>query len=124
MIQTKPLEFRPNSIVGLKETDAKRVVEMNNFAWIVVERDGAVSYTHLDVYKRQVLLTALSRIGRNSKVVMTHDVAQRDNLRVGKYDGVSSVVNKLSGSPLFGHIALRKSERSEIAELVSNVLDN
>lgn len=71
-----------------------------------------------------VLLTALSRIGRNSKVVMTHDVAQRDNLRVGKYDGVSSVVNKLSGSPLFGHIALRKSERSEIAELVSNVLDN
>jgi|JI9StandDraft_1071089.scaffolds.fasta_scaffold27021_2 hypothetical protein len=40
MIQTKPLEFRPNSIVGLKETDAKRVVEMNNFAWIVVERDG------------------------------------------------------------------------------------
>jgi len=71
-----------------------------------------------------VLLTALSRIGRNSKVVMTHDVAQRDNLRVGKYDGVSSVVNKLSGSPLFGHITLRKSERSEIAELVSSVLDN
>jgi len=71
-----------------------------------------------------VLLTALSRIGRNSKVAMTHDVAQRDNLRVGKYDGVSSVVNKLSGSPLFGHISLRKSERSEIAELVSSVLDS
>lgn len=70
-----------------------------------------------------VLLTALSRIGNNSKVVLTHDVAQRDNLRVGKYDGVSSVVNKLAGSPLFGHITLRKSERSEIAELVSSVLE-
>ena len=70
-----------------------------------------------------VLLTALSRIGQNSKVVMTHDVAQRDNLRVGKYDGVSSVVNKLAGSPLFGHITLRKSERSEIAELVSSLLE-
>ena len=70
-----------------------------------------------------VLLTALSRMGNNSKVVMTHDVGQRDNLRVGKYDGISAVVNKLSGHKLFAHITLKKSERSEIAELVSNVLE-
>lgn len=70
-----------------------------------------------------VLLTALSRLGNNAKVVMTHDVAQRDNLRVGKYDGVSAVVNKLSGHELFAHITLRKSERSPIAELVANVLE-
>lgn len=70
-----------------------------------------------------VLLTALSRLGNNSKVVMTHDVGQRDNLRVGKYDGISAVVNKLSGHKLFAHITLRKSERSEIAELVSSVLE-
>src|SRR3954454_21513651 len=38
--------------------------------------------------ERNVLLTVLSRIGANSKVVLTHDVAQRDNLRVGRYDGV------------------------------------
>jgi PhoH-like ATPase len=54
---------------------------------------------------------------------MTHDVGQRDNLRVGKYDGISAVVNKLSGHKLFAHITLRKSERSEIAELVSSVLE-
>lgn len=70
-----------------------------------------------------VLLTALSRIGNNSRVVLTHDVAQRDNLRVGKYDGVSSIVNKLSGSELFAHITLSKSERSPIAELVTNLLE-
>lgn len=70
-----------------------------------------------------VLLTALSRLGNNSKVVMTHDVGQRDNLRVGKYDGVSAVVGKLSGHELFAHITLRKSERSPIAELVSSVLE-
>lgn len=70
-----------------------------------------------------VLLTALSRLGHNSKVVMTHDVGQRDNLRVGKYDGISAVVNKLSGHELFAHITLRKSERSAIAELVSTVLE-
>ena len=70
-----------------------------------------------------VLLTALSRLGMNTKVVMTHDVGQRDNLRVGKYDGISAVVSKLSGSYLFSHITLRKSERSAIAELVSSVLE-
>ena len=38
--------------------------------------------------ERNVLLTALTRIGENSKVVLTHDVAQRDNLRVGRFDGI------------------------------------
>lgn len=70
-----------------------------------------------------VLLTALTRIGRNSKVVLTHDVSQRDNLRVGRYDGVSSVISKLAGESLFGHISLTKTERSEIAELASRLLD-
>ena len=37
---------------------------------------------------RPVLLTALSRMGQGSRVVLTHDVAQRDNLRVGRYDGI------------------------------------
>ena len=71
-----------------------------------------------------VLLTALSRIGENSKVVMTHDVAQRDNLRVGRHDGISAVVSKLVGNKLFAHITMQKSERSEIAELVSELLDD
>jgi predicted ribonuclease YlaK len=48
-----------------------------------------------------VLLTVLSRMGANSKVVLTHDVAQRDNLRVGRHDGVVAVVDRLKGHPLF-----------------------
>lgn len=73
--------------------------------------------------ERNVLLTALTRIGANSKVVLTHDIAQRDNLRVGRYDGIATVVNHLRGSPLFGHITLSRSERSEIAALVAGLLD-
>ena len=73
--------------------------------------------------EKMVLLTALSRIGQNSKVILTHDVAQRDNLRVGKHDGIASVVSSLTGSSLFAHIALSKSERSPIAELVSSILE-
>ena len=73
--------------------------------------------------EKMVLLTALSRMGQNSKVVLTHDIAQRDNLRVGKYDGIASVISSLVGEPLFGHITLTRSERSAIAELVSRVIE-
>ncbi|MFF8848295.1 PhoH family protein [Streptomyces sp. NPDC015127] len=73
--------------------------------------------------ERNVLLTVLSRIGQGSRVVLTHDVAQRDNLRVGKHDGVVTVIEKLKGHPLFAHVTLRRSERSAIAALVTQLLE-
>lgn len=74
--------------------------------------------------ERSVLLTALSRLGTGSRVVLTHDVAQRDNLRVGRRDGIASVIASLRGHDLFAHITLTKSERSAIAALVSEALDD
>ena len=73
--------------------------------------------------ERNVLLTVLSRIGQNSRVILTHDVAQRDNLRVGRHDGVVAVVESLKGHPLFAHITLTRSERSPIAALVTEMLE-
>ena len=74
--------------------------------------------------ERSVLLTALSRLGENSRVVLTHDVAQRDNLRVGRHDGIVSVIDTLMGHPLFGHVTLTRAERSPVAALVTQVLDS
>jgi PhoH-like ATPase len=73
--------------------------------------------------ERGVLLTALSRLGEGSRVVLTHDVAQRDNLRVGRHDGIVSVIEALKGHPLFAHLTLARSERSPIAALVSDLLE-
>ncbi len=73
--------------------------------------------------ERGVLLTALSRLGAASRVVLTHDLAQRDNLRVGRHDGVASVIEDLAGHPLFAHVSLTKSERSPIASLVGQLLE-
>lgn len=73
--------------------------------------------------ERTVLLTALSRLGQGSRVVLTHDVAQRDNLRVGRHDGIASVIESLKGHPLFGHVSLTRAERSPVAALVTQVLD-
>ena len=85
--------------------------------------DAFVIVDEAQSLERQVLLTVLSRIGQGSRVILTHDVAQRDNLRVGRHDGVSSVVEKLKGHHLFAHITLTRSERSEIAALVTEMLD-
>ncbi|MGP5660406.1 PhoH family protein [Corynebacterium falsenii] len=85
--------------------------------------DSFVIVDEAQSLERNVLLTVLSRLGRNSRVVLTHDVAQRDNLRVGRHDGIHAVIEKLKGNPLFAHVTLQRSERSAIAELVTNLLE-
>ncbi len=85
--------------------------------------DSFVIVDEAQSLERNVLLTVLSRIGQNSRVVLTHDVAQRDNLRVGRHDGVASVIETLKGQQLFAHITLTRSERSAIAALVTELLD-
>ncbi|MGN6333328.1 MAG: PhoH family protein [Motilibacteraceae bacterium] len=86
--------------------------------------DAFVIVDEAQSLERNVLLTVLSRIGQGSRVVLTHDVAQRDNLRVGRHDGVAAVIEALKGHPLFAHITLTRSERSPIAALVTEMLED
>ena len=85
--------------------------------------DSFVIVDEAQSLERGVLLTVLSRIGQGSRVVLTHDIAQRDNLRVGRHDGVVAVVESLKGHPLFAPITLTRSERSQIAALVTELLE-
>ncbi|GAA1963486.1 PhoH family protein [Microbacterium aquimaris] len=85
--------------------------------------DAFVIVDEAQSLERNVLLTVLSRIGQNSRVVLTHDVGQRDNLRVGRHDGVASVIETLKGHDLFAHVTLTRSERSAIAALVTELLE-
>ncbi len=85
--------------------------------------DAFVIVDEAQSLERNVLLTVLSRIGKDSRVVLTHDVGQRDNLRVGRHDGVVAVVERLKGHPLFAHVTLTRSERSPIAALVTEMLE-
>lgn len=84
--------------------------------------DSFVIVDEAQSLERGVLLTVLSRIGTGSRVVLTHDVDQSDNLRVGRHDGVAAVVERLKGHPLFAHLTLTRSERSPIAALVTEML--
>ncbi|MEP6599865.1 MAG: PhoH family protein [Actinomycetota bacterium] len=86
--------------------------------------DSFVIVDEAQSLERNVLLTVLSRMGSGSRVVLTHDVAQRDNLRVGRHDGVAAVIEALRGHPLFAHVTLTRSERSPIAALVTEMLED
>jgi PhoH-like ATPase len=86
--------------------------------------DAFVVVDEAQSLERGVLLTVLSRLGQGSRVVLTHDVAQRDNLRVGRHDGVNAVIEALKGHPLFAHVTLTRSERSPIAALVTEMLED
>ncbi|MGV8978182.1 MAG: PhoH family protein [Cellulomonas sp.] len=85
--------------------------------------DAFVIVDEAQSLERNVLLTVLSRIGESSRVVLTHDVAQRDNLRVGRHDGVAAVIEALKGHPLFAHVTLTRSERSPVAALVTELFE-
>ena len=109
----------------LEEIDARGLLEVLPLTHIRGRslNDSFVIVDEAQSLERNVLLTVLSRLGRNSRVVLTHDVAQRDNLRVGRHDGIQAVIEKLKNNPLFAHVTLTRSERSAIAELVTNLLE-
>lgn len=67
--------------------------------------------------------TIVSRAGANSKVVLTGDPEQIDNMYLdANSNGLSYLVEAFKGEPLFGHITLQKTERSELAELAARLL--
>jgi len=110
----------------LDEVEARGLVEVLPLTHIRGRslHDAFVIVDEAQSLERGVLLTVLSRIGQGSRVVLTHDVAQRDNLRVGRHDGVTAVIEAMKGHPLFAHVTLTRSERSPIAEMVTDLLED
>ncbi|HHU67388.1 PhoH family protein [Corynebacterium sp.] len=110
----------------MEEIQARELIEVLPLTHIRGRslHDSFVIVDEAQSLERNVLLTVLSRLGRGSRVVLTHDVAQRDNLRVGRHDGVQAVIEKLKDHELFAHITLQRSERSAIAELVTDLLED
>jgi len=67
--------------------------------------------------------TIITRIGVNSKIVLTGDLAQIDSPYLdATSNGLAHVVQRMRGQNVFGHITLQKSERSSLAELAANLL--
>jgi PhoH-like ATPase len=67
--------------------------------------------------------TIVSRAGRGTKVVLTGDPTQIDNPYLDKdSNGLTFVVGRFKNYPIFGHVFLERTERSELAAIAAEVL--
>lgn len=73
--------------------------------------------------ERNVLLTIISRMGEGSKMVLCWDAAQKDNSYISRNDGIVALVNRFKGEDIFAHVTFSKSERSRVAEIAANILE-
>lgn len=85
-------------------------------SWVIVDESQNL--------EKSVILTLLTRMSHSSKIVLTHDISQIDNRHVGRYSGIYEVVSRLHGNPLFAHVSMTKSERSELAQTAAKLLDD
>ena len=79
--------------------------------------DEAQNLTPLEVK------TVITRVGHDTKIVLTGDLYQIDNPYVDSLsNGLSAVVDKFRGEPLAAHMLLTEGVRSDIAEKAANLL--
>ncbi|MEX1178503.1 MAG: PhoH family protein [Nitriliruptor sp.] len=67
------------------------------------------------------LKVVLTRMAQGSKVVFCGDLGQVDNPYISPYGGMAALIEKMKGSPLFGHVTLSKGVRSPLAEHAATI---
>jgi PhoH-like ATPase len=67
--------------------------------------------------------TIITRAGENTKIILTGDVRQIDTPYLDEQsNGLSYVIDRLKGRPMFAHVTLEKGERSALANLANEHL--
>ncbi|HBH04981.1 MAG TPA: ribonuclease [Flavobacteriales bacterium] len=118
-----------------KETDTnyKRIEDMVNKEKILVTplayiRGRSLSNVMFIVDEAQNLTpheikTIITRAGENTKMVFTGDIYQIDTPYLDEHsNGLSYLIDRVKGSDMFAHVTLEKGERSELANLASELL--
>lgn len=68
------------------------------------------------------LKVILTRMASNSKVIFCGDLTQVDNPYISPYGGLSALIEKFKGNPMFGHVTMERTVRSPLAELATKLL--
>ena len=69
------------------------------------------------------LKTIITRVGDGTKIVLTGDIEQIDNVHVDVFtNGLTYAIEKFKDYPIAGHVSLLKGERSELATIASKIL--
>lgn len=115
---------RPN-VKGVDQLVKDKVLEIEALTYI---RGRSLPNQYMIVDEAQNLTpheikTLVSRAGQGTKVVLAGDPEQIDNMYLdANSNGLSFLVEAFKGQPIFGHVTLQKSERSQLAELAASLL--
>ena len=102
---------------GVIQIEALTYIRGRSIADAFIVIDEAQNLTHHE------LKTIMTRVGENTKLVLTGDVQQIDNVYLdGTNNGLSYAVEKFKVHELSGHITLFKGERSKVATLAADIL--
>ena len=67
--------------------------------------------------------TILTRVGENTKIILTGDIEQIDNIYTNETsNGLTYAVEKFKNQPIAGHVTFKKGERSKLATIASQIL--
>ena len=114
-----------NDQATLEEYMDKGIIEIEALAYI---RGRSISNAFIIIDEAQNLSlheikTILTRVGENTKIILTGDVEQIDNVYVNETsNGLVHAVERFKDHDLAGHITLQKGERSALATLASKIM--
>lgn len=103
----------------------KKVIEMEALTYI---RGRSIANAFIIIDEAQNLSvheikTILTRVGEGTKIVLTGDIEQIDNIYIDETsNGLVHAVEKFKDFPIAGHVSLQKGERSKVATIAANVL--
>lgn len=126
----KPIFDNMQFIMGTDKTMlemymSKGVIELEALAYI---RGRSISNAFVIIDEAQNLTahevkTIITRVGENTKIVLTGDIEQIDNIYTNETsNGLTYAIEKFKHSPLAGHITFKKGERSKLATEASKLL--
>jgi len=102
---------------GKIEVEALTYIRGRSIANAYIVIDEAQNLT------KHEIKTIITRIGEGSKIILTGDIEQIDNVYVNETsNGLAHAIEKFKEYPIAGHVSFKKGERSELATLASKIL--
>ena len=103
--------------MGKIEVEALTYIRGRSIANAFIIIDEAQNLT------KHELKTIVTRVGEGTKLILTGDVEQIDNIYIDeRTNGLTYAVEKMKEHEITGHVTLKKGERSAIATLGSKIL--
>ena len=114
-----------NDKVMMEEYMSNGTVEIEALTYI---RGRSISDAYIIIdeaqnLSRHELKTIITRVGENTKIVLTGDIEQIDNVYIDETsNGLTYAVEKFKVAEIAGHVTLQKGERSKVATLAARIL--